>query len=174
METLFYIESQFTTVFSGVKLLSMNTKEEGEFFMCGCDYENGSRNNVCRRFASILGAQVLQSENGLCVVTFNRNLDVEILGRTTRSPLVLAALFSFEGPADNQGRTLNLGETVLLQREVNRFITVLRRNGIIVTALHNHWLFENPRLMYVHFESIDQPLDFARKVAEAFDQLRRE
>ena len=43
----------------------------------------------------------------------------------------------------------------------------------MVTALHNHWLFEDPRLMYIHFESIDQPLDFARKVAEALCVLGR-
>ncbi|EDU37409.1 hypothetical protein CLOSPO_03578 [Clostridium sporogenes ATCC 15579] len=80
-------------------------------------------------------------------------------------------MFSFESP-DNQGRTLNLGETVILQEEINRFISILRENGILVTALHNHWLFDEPRLMYIHFESIDRPLNFARKVAEALKVLR--
>lgn len=87
------------------------------------------------------------------------------------TPLALAALFSFESP-DNQGRTLNLGETVILQEEINRFISILRENGILVTAPHNHWLFDEPRLMYIHFESIDRPLNFARKVAEALEVLR--
>jgi hypothetical protein len=66
-----------------------------------------------------------------------------------------------------------LGETVILPEEVNEFMTILRRNRIIVTALHNHWLFEEPRLMYIHFESVDEPLEFARKVAEALRVLRR-
>jgi hypothetical protein len=79
-------------------------------------------------------------------------------------------MFSFEAP-DSQGRTLNLGETVILPREINPFIDVLRSHGIIVTALHNHWLFEKPRLMYIHFEAIDNPLSFARNVAEAFETL---
>ena len=47
----------------------------------------------------------------------------------------------------------------------------LREHGIIVTATHNHWLFDQPRLMYMHFESIDQPLDFARKVRDAMRVL---
>lgn len=38
-------------------------------------------------------------------------------------------------------------------------------------ALHNHWLFDSPRLMYIHFESIDFPLSFARKVAQALATL---
>lgn len=130
------------------------------------------RCSLCSKFASILGAEILQSTGDLCVVTFNRNLNVTVLGRRTQSPLVLGALFSFES-MDSNGETLNLGETVILPEEVNEFITILRRNKIIVTALHNHWLFEEPRLMYIHFESIDEPLDFARKVAEALKVLRR-
>jgi len=143
-------------------------------YNCGikaCSDKNNS-NSLCRKFARILGAEILQSKDNLCVVTFNRDLDVEILGRETQSPLVLAALFSFES-MDSHGKTLNLGETVILPEEINPFISILRKNGIIVTALHNHWLFEEPRLMYIHFESIDEPLDFARKVAEALKVLRR-
>ncbi|AAO35872.1 hypothetical protein K144313037_10940 [Clostridium tetani] len=126
---------------------------------------------TCNEFARILGAEILSTADNVCTVTFMRDIDAEILGRSTNSPLALAALFSFESP-DNQGRTLNLGETVILQDEINDFISILRENGILVTALHNHWLFEDPRLMYIHFESIDRPLDFARKVAEALRVLR--
>jgi hypothetical protein len=129
--------------------------------------------NLCNKFARILGAEILTSTNNLCVVTFIRNINAEILGRVTRSPLALAALFSFES-MDRQGqrRTLNLGETVILQEEINPFITILREHGILVTALHNHWLFDEPRLMFIHFESIDEPLAFATKVADALRVLR--
>ena len=108
---------------------------------------------TCDRFAEILGAKVLSRDNDVCTVMFMRNIRAEILGRRTQSPLALPAMFSFECP-DNNGRTLNLGETVILQDEINNFITELR-------------------LMYIHFESIDRPLDFAIKVAEAFRVLRR-
>lgn len=156
--------------------------------MSNCCFEENpckdKKSSLCKRFASILGAEVLESERDLCVVTFNRNLDVEILRRRTRSPLVLGALFSFESRRNNRNdrddrdcrnneRTLNLGEIVLLPEEVNDFITALRRNDIIITALHNHWLFEEPRLMYIHFESVDEPLEFARGVAEALKTLKR-
>ncbi|CCQ95876.1 conserved hypothetical protein [[Clostridium] ultunense Esp] len=129
-------------------------------------------NRLCRRFARILNASILTSEEDLCVVTFNRNIRPEIAGRPTRSALAIAALFSFES-MDNRGRTLNLGETVILQREINPFISALRERDIEVTALHNHWLFDRPRLFYIHFFSIEDPLTFARKVAEALQVLRR-
>lgn len=127
---------------------------------------------TCNEFAEILGAEILSTANNVCVVTFMRNINAEILGRRTLSPLALSALFSFESP-DINGRTLNLGETVILQDEINDFISELREREILVTALHNHWLFDNPRLMYIHFESIDRPLDFARKVAEALMVLKK-
>jgi hypothetical protein len=69
------------------------------------------------------------------------------------------------------GQALCSGETVILQTEINPFITRLREHGIIVTAVHNHWLFDQPRLMFMHFESIDQPLSFARKVKDALSVL---
>ena len=150
--------------------------------MSHCHFEENTNKdkkcNLCKKFASILGAEIIESREDLCVVGFNRDLDVEILGIRTRSPLVLPALFSFEPARNNRSdrnneRALNLGEIVLFQEEVNDFITALRRNDIIVTALHNHWLFEEPRLMYLHFESVDQPLDFARGVAEALKTLKR-
>ncbi|WP_040214469.1 DUF1259 domain-containing protein [Clostridium polynesiense] len=126
--------------------------------------------SLCQRFASILGSEILQSSENLCVVTRKRRIPAEILERPTSSPLALNALFSFED-IDEFGRALNLGETVILEREINPFISVLREEGIKVTALHNHWLFDRPRLMYIHFLSIDDPISFAKKVARAFKLL---
>jgi len=101
--------------------------------------------------------------NPVCFVTRNRRVNAAILGRRTTSPLVRYQLFSFES-LDKSGRALCLGETALFQSQVNRLLTNLRNNGIKVTAVHNHWLFENPRLMYIHWESIDNPIEFAKKV----------
>lgn len=129
----------------------------------------GRPNRLCRQFARILGATPIVI-NGICTAQYGRVIDARILGRKTNSPLSLPAAFSFES-ADKNGRTLNLGETVLLQREANPLMRELKKRGIIVTALHNHWLFDKPRLMYMHFESIDHPLNFARKVSEAFRVL---
>ncbi|HZG59848.1 MAG TPA: DUF1259 domain-containing protein [Anoxybacillus sp.] len=130
-----------------------------------------SRNDLCREFARILGGAGSVT-NGVCLVQKFRDIPFTILGRRTNSPLVNPQFFSFEN-LDSQGNALNLGETVLLQEEVNPLLTELRKRDIIVTAVHNHWLFEQPRAMYMHFESIEPPLEFARKVREAFRVLKR-
>lgn len=77
-----------------------------------------SRKELCQEFARILGGSGSLDDNGVCLVQKFRNIDFTILGRKTKSPLVNPQFFSFEN-IDQQGNALNLGETVLLQKEVN-------------------------------------------------------
>ena len=43
------------------------------------------------------------------------------------------------------------GDFVLVADEVNPVISALEQHHILVTALHNHMLTEDPRLFFVHF-----------------------
>ncbi|MNO35111.1 hypothetical protein D3C76_251580 [compost metagenome] len=121
---------------------------------------------LCMQFGKILGGESEVEEGPVCFVMRMTNLRETILGRRTRSPLVQMQMFSFES-LDKSGRALCLGETAVHQNQVNRLMSNLRKRGIKVTALHNHWLKENPRLMYMHWESIDNPVAFARKTKES-------
>ena len=40
-------------------------------------------------------------------------------------------------------------------------LDALRKRGLIVTAFHNHWLFEEPRLMYMHWENVGNDLSLS-------------
>src|SRR3954471_8542145 len=48
------------------------------------------------------------------------------------------------------GRDVMMGDLVLLEEEVNPVMSALLNNGLEVTALHNHFFFEEPRLFYMH------------------------
>lgn len=120
--------------------------------------------NTCQRLANIIGGEVITAAP-VCVVQRLRNINASILGRRTRSPLSLPFALSFENNIG--GNTLNLGETVILQEEINPFMSALRKRGLIVTAVHNHWLFDQPRLMYMHWENVGNPFRFARNSFEA-------
>jgi len=127
--------------------------------------------NLCDRFNEILGGSMHTFENGVCTVMKSRtNIHPEVLGRRGKSFLLIPQMFTFESMT-RDGRALCSGETVILQDEINPFISKLREHDIIVTAVHNHWLFDQPRLMFMHFESIDQPLSFAKKVRDALGVL---
>jgi hypothetical protein len=49
------------------------------------------------------------------------------------------------------------GDFVLLADEVNPVIKALTENGIIVTAVHNHMLYDDPRLFMMHFWGLGDP-----------------
>src|SRR4051794_27866573 len=102
---------------------------------------------LCMQFGKILGGESEIDAGPVCFVTRMTNLRETILGRRTRSPLVQMQMFSFES-LDSSGRALCLGETAVHQNQVNLLITNLRKRRIKVNAVHNHWLNENPRLMY--------------------------
>lgn len=121
---------------------------------------------LCAQFGRILGGQSAVEPGPVCFVTRMTNLRETILGRRTTSPLVSMQMFSFES-LDRSGRALCLGETAVHQNQVNRLVSNLRRRGIRVTAIHNHWLKENPRLMYMHWEAIMNPVTFARRTKES-------
>jgi hypothetical protein len=126
------------------------------------DNVGGVNESTCQRLADIIGGEVVTAAPVCVVMRLRDDIRAKILGRRTRSPLALPFMLSFE----NNG--LNLGETVLLQKEVNPMLDALRRRGLIVTAFHNHWLFDEPRLMYMHWENVGMsPFEFARNSFEA-------
>jgi hypothetical protein len=131
---------------------------------------NDQPSELCQEFAEILDSTP-SVVNGVCLATRSRtNIHPVVLDRKARSFMFIPQAFSFEN-IDSEGKALCLGETVILQEEINPFMSKLRKHGIIVTALHNHWLFDSPRLMYMHFESIDEPISFAKKVRDAMEVL---
>jgi hypothetical protein len=122
---------------------------------------------LCQRFAKIIGG-LPGFAGGKCVATISRNeIRETILGKKFR----VTSSFSFESKNNKTGKALCLGRIALLQREIERFISAIRNQGIKVSSIHNEWLFENPRLVYVNIETVEKPLVFARKVRMALNVI---
>jgi Domain of Unknown Function (DUF1259) len=62
------------------------------------------------------------------------------------------------------------GDFVLLANEVNPVIKALTENGIVVTAVHNHMLFDDPRLFMMHFWAVGDPEKIAVGLKAALDK----
>lgn len=131
----------------------------------------GEINQLCQKFAQILGGGNVQMIGGVCVVFRTRPLQVTIAGRPSRSPATLTQLFTFEA-LDAQGRALCLGETILMEEELNPFIAKLVQHEISIAHIYSKWLYIHPPLMMILFQSVDQPLHFAHKVRDAISVLR--
>ena len=67
-----------------------------------------------------------------------------------------------------------MGDLVLLQDEVNPVMTALLDNGLEVTALHNHFFWDEPRMFYMHVHGHGAPMDLARKLKPALDLIGKQ
>ena len=64
-----------------------------------------------------------------------------------------------------------MGDLVLLEDEVNPVMSALLDNGLDVTALHNHFFWDEPRMFYMHVHGTGKPADLAQKVKPALDLI---
>jgi hypothetical protein len=68
-----------------------------------------------------------------------------------------------------------MGDTVLFEDEVNAAMTTALDNGLNVTALHNHFFFDHPKVFFMHIEgdgSVEQLAGAIKKVYDAVKQVR--
>ncbi|MFB4210484.1 DUF1259 domain-containing protein [Shouchella sp. JSM 1781072] len=124
--------------------------------------------SLCDQCSNVLHGQG-SVHNGVCSITIPRHIAATIQGRWAKGAIHAGVTFeSF----DEQGFALNLGEFVILEEELHSFTQALLQQGIVIGAIHNHWIFTSPTLLYVHFQSIDLPIQFAQKTANAMQTLR--
>jgi hypothetical protein len=69
------------------------------------------------------------------------------------------------------GMDVMMGDLVLTENEVNPVMSALLDNGLEVTALHNHFFWDEPRMFYMHVHGHGTPADLARKVKPALDLI---
>jgi hypothetical protein len=65
-----------------------------------------------------------------------------------------------------------MGDLVLFQDEVNPVMSVAFANGLDVTALHNHFFYDEPKVYFMHITG-EGPLDkLAEAVRRSFDRVK--
>lgn len=109
-------------------------------------------------------------KDGVLKVNIPRNdLKVAIDGIATPTP------FGFGGwiamTKGTGGMDVMMGDLVLLEDEVNPVMSALLDNGLEVTALHNHFFFESPRIFYMHVHGHGSAADLAAKAKPALDLI---
>src|SRR6266436_3924035 len=68
-----------------------------------------------------------------------------------------------------------MGDTVLFEDEVNAAMSAALDNGLNVTALHNHFFFDHPKVFFMHIEgegTADKLAGAVRKVYDTIKQTR--
>ncbi len=110
-----------------------------------------------------------QMQEGAWVVRFPRSdLNVTINGEALPNALGFVPWVAFKDMGKK--KTMIMGDLVLLEEEVNPVISVLQEHGLKITALHNHFFYEQPRLMFMHIGGMGDKEALATGLRQALDQ----
>jgi len=109
-------------------------------------------------------------KEGVLKVNIPRNdLRVSISGRPAPTP------FGFGGwlalTKGDGGHEVMMGDLVLTEDEVNPVMSAILNNGLDVTALHNHFFWEQPRIFCMHVHGMGSAADLAHRVKPAIDLI---
>src|SRR6266446_5642519 len=107
--------------------------------------------------------------NVLKVNVPRNDLHVSIAGYSVPTPFGFGGWFALT--KGDGGSDVMMGDLVLTQDEVNPVMSALLDNGLEVTALHNHFFFESPRIFYMHVHGHGKADDLARMAKPAIDLI---
>jgi uncharacterized protein DUF1259 len=116
----------------------------------------------------------MNEKEGVYKVTFPRN-DVKVVvdGWTMPPFMGLGTWAAFTKGA--HAEVMVMGDTVLFEDEVNAAMTAALDNSLNVTALHNHFFFDRPKVYFMHIEgegTADKLAGAVRKVYDTIKQTR--
>ncbi len=93
------------------------------------------------------------------------DLHVTIAGQPVPTPLGFGGWVAFTH--GDGGMDAVMGDLVLTEAEVNPVMSALLDHGIEVTALHNHFFYEAPRIFYMHVHGHGTTADLAARLKPA-------
>jgi hypothetical protein len=124
--------------------------------------------NVPADYAAVLKTLNRQGDykdNVLKVNIPRSDLKVSVQGVATPTAFGFGGWVAME--KGTGGMDVMMGDLVLTEAEVNPVMSALLDNGIDVTALHNHFFFESPRIFYMHVHGHGKAAELATKLQPA-------
>src|SRR5216117_1848433 len=115
----------------------------------------------------------MNEKEGVYKVIFPRN-DVKVVvdGWTMPPFMGLGTWAAFK---ETKAGAMVMGDTVLFEDEVNPAMSAASDNGLSVTALHNHFFFDKPKVFFMHIEgegAVEKLAGAVRKVYDTAKQIR--
>jgi hypothetical protein len=150
---------------------------------CGLLIASISLIAVTRLFAADLDAAkideliglkgTMSAKEGVYKVTFPRD-DVKVVVDGWKMPPFMG-LGTWAAFTETKNGAMVMGDTVLFEDEVNPVMSVALDNGLSVTALHNHFFFDHPKVYFMHIEgegTVEQLAGAVRKVYDKIKEIR--
>ena len=92
------------------------------------------------------------------------DLKVSIKGEAVPISFGFGGWVSIKKTMDGK-RAVLMSDTVLLEAEVNPLISAAHANGLEISAIHNHFFYEEPRIFYMHLHGMGDVATLANSYA---------
>lgn len=118
-------------------------------------------------YAAVLKSLGRQGDfkDGVLKVNIPRNdINVSVDGVATPTSFGFGGWIAF---TKGEHGDVMMGDLVLTEDEVNPVMSAVLDNGLNVTALHNHFFYETPRIFYMHVHGHGPLADITKRIAPA-------
>jgi hypothetical protein len=112
----------------------------------------------------------MNEKEGVYKVTFPRNDVKVVVDRWTMPPFM--GLGTWAAFTETKNGAMVMGDTVLFEDEVNAAMSAALDNGLSVTALHNHFFFDQPKVFFMHIEGEGTIEKLASAVKKVYDTTK--
>lgn len=111
------------------------------------------------------------TEERVFKVTFPRtDVAVTVDGWAMKPFMGLTSWVAFRKGVEKE--SMVMGDLVLFEDEVNPVMSAALENGLSVTALHNHFFYDNPRVYFMHVGGDGSFQTFATAVKKTQDKIK--
>ncbi len=110
-----------------------------------------------------------QKEEVFKVSLPRKDLKVNVAGVKMTPPLGLTAWAAFKNLGDH---AMVMGDMVVLEDQVNPVMDAVLDHGLEVTALHNHFFWDSPRVMFMHIGGTGNLDNLTEAVAKVFAAIK--
>jgi hypothetical protein len=112
----------------------------------------------------------LNEKEGVFKVNAPRtDLHVTVAGVKMMPPMGLTSWAAFQDVGD---QTMVMGDMVLLEDQVNPVMDIALQNGLAVTALHNHFFWDSPKVMFMHIGGMGTEEKLATAVGKVLAKIK--
>ncbi|TMA27290.1 MAG: DUF1259 domain-containing protein [Deltaproteobacteria bacterium] len=110
-----------------------------------------------------------EKESAFKVTVPRDDIGARAAGVKLTPPLGLTAWAAFSGGGAN---TMVMGDIVLTEEQVNPAMSAALDNGLEVSALHNHFFWDSPKVMFMHISGRGDETKLAAAVGKVFSALK--
>jgi Domain of Unknown Function (DUF1259) len=112
----------------------------------------------------------LSEKEGVLKVSVPRSdLEITVAGVKMTPPLGLTSWAAFQKAGDH---VMVMGDMVVLEDQVNPVMSAALENGLEVSALHNHFLWDAPKVMFMHIGGMGDEAQLAGAVGKVFTTIK--